>query len=126
MTTTDVITLGAILAGVQCLIFLGDRLWKKEPDPTDNLIRELIDRLGAAPQPEGCTNQHQLIATSLNGHLGAIKELAETMKGMQDSMREQLKADELRHQLMIREMSLMNANQGRVIDKLDYLAQRKS
>lgn len=129
--TSDIITLGTIIggaiAGVQALVYLGDRLWKRSSsdDPTDTLIRELIVKLGDSPQPGACGQQHQLIATSLNGHLGAIKELAETMRGMQEAMREQLKNEELRHELMLRELQLIAANQGKIVDKLDRIAERQ-
>lgn len=92
--------LGGILGGIQMLIFIGDRLWRKE-NPTDALLRQLIDTMTKQPtaQSVACGQQHQGIRDSMTEQVKAIQELAKALQ-------EQAKADELRYERILAELRL--------------------
>lgn len=111
ITITDLILLGGIVGGtigaIQALISLGDRLWRKDRGSSDG------------SQPSGCGAQHLALKESLSEQVGAVRELAAAMQAMQTTMAEALKADELRFQLMLKELQLLNRGQDQLVRSMD-------
>ena len=109
-TIADLILIGGIIGGtigtIQVLISLGDRLWKK-------------DKPDQATQPGVCGAQHASLRESLSEQVGAVRELATAMQAMQTTMAEALKADELRFQLMLKELQLLNRGQDQLVRSMD-------
>jgi hypothetical protein len=108
---SDLILLGGIVGGtigaIQALIALGDRLWRKDKDKSDG------------SQPGICGIQHAALKDSLSEQVGAVRELATAMQAMQSTMAEALKADELRFQLMLKELQLLNRGQDQLVRSMD-------
>jgi hypothetical protein len=106
---SDLILLGGIIGGVigamNALVALGDRLWKKDKEP--------------ATQSGVCGAQHLALKDSLTEQVGAVRELATAMQAMQATMAEALKADELRFQLMLKELQLLNRGQDQLVRSMD-------
>jgi uncharacterized protein YgfB (UPF0149 family) len=48
-----------------------------------------------------------------------VRELATAMQAMQSTMAEALKADELRFQLMLKELQLLNRGQDQLVRSMD-------
>jgi gas vesicle protein len=107
---TDLLLLGGIIGGVigaiNALVSLGDRLWKR-------------DRTDAAGQPGVCGAQHMALKESLSEQVAAVRDLATAMQAMQSTMAEALKADELRFQLMLKELQLINRGQDALVRSME-------
>lgn len=110
ITITDLILLGGIVGGtigaIQALIALGDRLWRR-------------DRGDTGTQSTVCGVQHLQLKESLGEQVAAVRELATAMQAMQTTMAEALKADELRFQLMLKELQLLNRGQDSLVRSID-------
>jgi hypothetical protein len=131
IATNDLLMLGGVVAGavglIQGLLMVGDRLWKKDentPSPTDELLREFIQRLSDQPQIQSqqCGAQHSVIRESVLEQIDAIKEMTKAIHAMQSTMHETLKADELRHQILLRELTLLSRTSDQIVSKLDRIA----
>lgn len=113
ISTQDLILLGSIIGGIiaaiQAVIVLGDRLWGKKDKPQTELseltevLRLLAERPGQSPF---CANQHERLKESLSDVKGALLEQSKSLNALVETLQEQVHADELRHQAVMMKLEL--------------------